>query len=49
MTPTRIIPMAHDHLPGKVGIAYYNNLIDKLIENGITPMVFEQFYSIIII
>lgn len=51
ISPTRIIPMVHDHLPGKSGIAYYNNLIDKLIENGITPMVIVQFYisSIIIL
>jgi len=37
--------MVHDHSPGTNGIAYYNNLIDKLIENGITPMVFIQFDS----
>ncbi|XP_060872825.1 myrosinase 1-like [Metopolophium dirhodum] len=47
VSPTRIIPMAHDHLPGKVGIAYYNNLIDKLIENGITPMVSLYHYDMI--
>ncbi|XP_050059089.1 myrosinase 1-like isoform X3 [Aphis gossypii] len=38
IAPTRIIPRVHDNTPGKEGIAYYNNLIDKLIENGITPM-----------
>ncbi|XP_001946340.2 myrosinase 1 [Acyrthosiphon pisum] len=45
ISPTRIIPMAHDHLQGEVGIAYYNNLIDKLIENGITPMVSLYHYD----
>ncbi|KAF0724107.1 myrosinase 1-like, partial [Aphis craccivora] len=38
IAPTRIIPRVHDNTPGKEGIAYYNKLIDKLIENGITPM-----------
>ncbi|CAH1737227.1 unnamed protein product [Aphis gossypii] len=45
IAPTRIIPMVHDHLAGKAGIAYYNNLIDKLIENGITPMVSMYHYD----
>ncbi|KAE9532071.1 hypothetical protein AGLY_010273 [Aphis glycines] len=39
LPPTRIVPMVHDHLIGEPGIAHYNNLIDKLIENGITPMI----------
>jgi len=46
ISPPRIVPDVHDHKLGKAGIAYYNNLIDKLIENGITPMVFIQFYLI---
>jgi len=45
ISPARIIPKHHDHKLGKAGIAYYNNLIDKLIENGITPMVVIQFFS----
>ncbi|KAE9538904.1 hypothetical protein AGLY_005486 [Aphis glycines] len=45
IAPTRIIPMVHDHLAGTAGIAYYNNLIDKLIENGITPMVSMYHYD----
>jgi len=39
LCPNRIIPEIHDHIPGHCGIAYYNDLIDKLIANGITPMV----------
>ncbi|XP_025407339.1 cytosolic beta-glucosidase-like [Sipha flava] len=46
ISPTRIIPEVHDHLPGHVGIKYYNNLIDKLVENGITPVVHMYHYDI---
>ncbi|KAL5242694.1 hypothetical protein ACI65C_010104 [Semiaphis heraclei] len=45
ISSTRLIPMVHDHTPGNNGIAYYNNLIDKLIENGITPMVLLYHYD----
>ncbi|XP_026808428.1 myrosinase 1-like [Rhopalosiphum maidis] len=47
ISPARIIPKLHDHTLGKAGIAYYNNLIDKLIENGITPMVTLYSYDMI--
>ncbi|XP_025207057.1 myrosinase 1-like [Melanaphis sacchari] len=45
ISPNRIVPVMHDHTPGIAGIAYYNNLIDKLIENGITPMVSLYHYD----
>ncbi|XP_060850731.1 myrosinase 1-like [Rhopalosiphum padi] len=46
ISPPRIVPDVHDHKLGKAGIAYYNNLIDKLIENGITPMVSLYNYDV---
>ncbi|VVC33824.1 Glycoside hydrolase family 1,Glycoside hydrolase superfamily [Cinara cedri] len=45
ISPTRVIPDLHDHLPGQKGIDYYNKLIDKLIENGITPMATLFYYD----
>ncbi|XP_025409616.1 myrosinase 1-like [Sipha flava] len=42
---TRIIPEVYDHLPGHAGIKYYNSLIDKLLENGITPVVNLHHYD----
>ncbi|KAK5638801.1 hypothetical protein RI129_013096 [Pyrocoelia pectoralis] len=36
---TRILPYGFVNVINKEGIKYYNNLIDKLISNGITPQV----------
>ncbi|VVC28461.1 Glycoside hydrolase family 1,Glycoside hydrolase superfamily [Cinara cedri] len=41
----RIIPKIHDHIPEQKGIDYYNKLIDKLIENNITPMGTLFYYD----
>ena len=35
----RILPTGHDNVLNQADIAYYNNLINKLIANGIQPMV----------
>lgn len=48
INPNRIIPQLHAHLSGQAGIAYYNNLIDRLIENDITPMVFVKLLTYIV-
>ncbi|VVC43453.1 Glycoside hydrolase family 1,Glycoside hydrolase superfamily [Cinara cedri] len=37
--PIRIVPGIHGNARGQEGLDYYNRLIDKLIENGITPVV----------
>jgi len=42
----RIIPEIYTNKPGQNGINYYNNLINKLIENGITPMVLLYSYEL---
>ena len=35
----RILPAGHDNVVNQAGIAYYNNLINELIANGIEPIV----------
>ncbi|XP_055855092.1 myrosinase 1-like [Episyrphus balteatus] len=36
---TRIFPIGHVHLKNQKGIDYYNSVIDKLLANGIEPIV----------
>ncbi|VVC43452.1 Hypothetical protein CINCED_3A008145 [Cinara cedri] len=43
--PIRIAPDIHSNAPGQEGLEYYNRLIDKLIENGITPMATLYHYD----
>ena len=40
---SRILPNGHDNVVNQAGIAYYNNLINELIANGIQPMVSVRF------
>jgi hypothetical protein len=41
----RILPTGHDNVVNQVGIAYYNNLINEQIANGIQPMVSVRVVS----
>lgn len=36
---SRLLPNGTANEPSNAGLQYYNNLIDKLLENGITPQV----------
>ena len=42
---SRILPTGHDNVVNKAGIAYYNNMINELIANGIQPMVSVRLIS----
>jgi len=42
---TRIFPNGDDALPNQEGLAFYDNLVDLLIENGIEPVVTLHHYD----
>lgn len=46
----RVLPKGDDREPNAKGVEYYTNLIDKLLERGIQPVVtyYKQYYTNII-